>query len=235
MHPFASVLVGRDIAEEAGRRAEAEVRAMYARPDALPLPPEPESVGIRGRLAAVVRRVTADPAPAERRRAVSPGRSSPGGSGTRAGPASSRPGRTIAADRHERRGGRAGRTTGQERERLVQARADVESRQWPVHHLADRPLDDGRIAVGAVKQTLLADRADDADDLGALGRFRHRQLADPVGLERRDGRRRRARWSARRRPVAVGARGGDRRAAPRRGSRRRSWPARALARIHSSL
>ena len=63
MHPFASVLVGRDIAQEARRRADAETRAMYARPDALPLPPEPGSVGIRGRISAVVRRVTANPAP----------------------------------------------------------------------------------------------------------------------------------------------------------------------------
>ncbi len=62
MHPFASVLVWRDIAQEARRQGDAEVRAMYARPDALPLPPEPETVGIRSRISAAVRRVIANPA-----------------------------------------------------------------------------------------------------------------------------------------------------------------------------
>lgn len=63
MHPLASVLIARDIASEARQRADAEVRAMYARPDALPLPPQPASAGVRSRIAAAVRRVVAHPAP----------------------------------------------------------------------------------------------------------------------------------------------------------------------------
>ena len=38
----------------------------------------------------------------------------------------------------------------------------VDERQRPVHHLADGPLDDDRVAEGALEQALLADRADDA-------------------------------------------------------------------------
>lgn len=63
MHPLASVLVARDLANETRRRADAEVRAMYARPDALPLPAKPASVGLRTRIAAALRRDVADPAP----------------------------------------------------------------------------------------------------------------------------------------------------------------------------
>ncbi len=63
MNPFASMLVTRDIAGEARQRTDAEVRAMYARPDALPLPPKPVSASFRSRIATAVRRVVADPAP----------------------------------------------------------------------------------------------------------------------------------------------------------------------------
>ena len=60
MHPFASVLAARDIEGEARRRIDTEVRAMYARPDALPLPPEPARLGLMARIAGrlpVLRRV----------------------------------------------------------------------------------------------------------------------------------------------------------------------------------
>ena len=62
MHPFACVLAARDIEGEARQRADAEVRAMYARPDALPLPPEPFRAGLIARIAArlpILRRVVA--------------------------------------------------------------------------------------------------------------------------------------------------------------------------------
>jgi len=62
MHPFASVLAANDIEGDARKRLEAEVRAMYARPDALPLPPEPMRVSLIARIAGklpVIRRVAA--------------------------------------------------------------------------------------------------------------------------------------------------------------------------------
>ena len=63
MNPFASMLVTRDIEGEGRRRTDAEVRAMYSRPDALPLPPEPFRPGpiarIAGRLP-ILRRAVAD-------------------------------------------------------------------------------------------------------------------------------------------------------------------------------
>jgi len=62
MHPFASVLAANDIEADARKRLEAEVRAMYARPDALPLPPEPMRVSRIARIAdklPVIRRVAA--------------------------------------------------------------------------------------------------------------------------------------------------------------------------------
>ena len=45
--------------------------------------------------------------------------------------------RTLAARRDHGR-----RAIGQQPERLVEARRDVDERERPVHHLADRPLDD---------------------------------------------------------------------------------------------
>ena len=60
MHPFGSILVARDIEAGARQRLDAEARAMYARPDALPLPPEPERQGLIARIAGrlpVLRRV----------------------------------------------------------------------------------------------------------------------------------------------------------------------------------
>lgn len=51
MHPFASVLAARDFEGETRRRADAGVRAMYTRPDALPLPPEPTRVSLVARIA----------------------------------------------------------------------------------------------------------------------------------------------------------------------------------------
>ena len=63
MHFLASLLVAHDLADQTRQRADADVRAMYARPDALPLPPKPAPVGWRGRIAAAVRRDVADPAP----------------------------------------------------------------------------------------------------------------------------------------------------------------------------
>jgi hypothetical protein len=51
MHPFASVLAARDIEDRARQGIDAEARAMYARPDALPLPPEPMRVSLLARIA----------------------------------------------------------------------------------------------------------------------------------------------------------------------------------------
>ena len=65
------------------------------------------------------------------------------------------------------------------------AEASIE-RQRRVHHLADRPLDDRRVAERPVEQALLVDRADDPDDRVALGVLGDRHLADPVLLERLD-------------------------------------------------
>jgi hypothetical protein len=62
MNPFASMLVTRDIEGEGRRRVDAEVRALYSRPDALPLPPEPFRPGLIARIAArlpILRRVVA--------------------------------------------------------------------------------------------------------------------------------------------------------------------------------
>ncbi len=60
MHPFASLLAANDIEAGARQRIDAAARAMYARPDALPLPPEPERPGLIARIAGrlpVIRRV----------------------------------------------------------------------------------------------------------------------------------------------------------------------------------
>ena len=103
--------------------------------------------------------------------------------------------------------------------------ADVDERQRPIHHLADRPLDDRRVAIRPIEQALLGDRADDALDRVAFRLLRHRQLADAVFLEHRDrvadplgrpGEDERGQSAAR---------GGGRGAGRRCGRPRRSWRA----------
>src|SRR6478609_3904448 len=89
--------------------------------------------------------------------------------------------RAIATDRDDRRG-----IAGQEREGLVEARVEGDQRQWPVHHLANGPLDDGRVAERAVEEALLGDRPDDTLDRVAVGQLRDRQLTDPELLEELD-------------------------------------------------
>ena len=114
-------------------------------------------------------------------------------------------------------------------------RRRLDERQRRVHDLADGPLDDARVAVGAVEQAPLADRSDEPDDVVALGLLRHRHLADAVGLERVDrvadalGRAGDDDRRAIGRVVAVGQERGD------PASPRRSSASRPLTRIHSSL
>ena len=142
---------------------------------------------------------------------------------------------TTPAGRSPRTATSAGGAARQQRERLVERRRGLDQRERRIHDLADRPLDDGRVAVRPLEQALLADRADDAHDRVALGVLGDRQLADPVDLEHGDrvadplgrpgdddGR-------------AGPGRGGGRRAAPRRGSTAPVVASRPLARIHSSL
>src|SRR5258706_4431831 len=87
----------------------------------------------------------------------------------------------LTADRHER-----GRSAAEQGERLVERRRRVDERQWPLHDLADRTLDDRRIAVGLFEQRTLADRADEAGDRISRRVLGYRHLADPIFLERRD-------------------------------------------------
>ena len=108
----------------------------------------------------------------------------------------------------------------QQREGLVEGGVDVDERQRPVHHLADRPLDDRRVAERAIEQALLGDRADDALDRVAVGLLGHRQLADAV---RPGGSR------SRRRPAASSGRGRGRAADPRGGGRASRSPTRTTA------
>lgn len=61
MHPFGSFLATRNRLGPSASDRQAEIRAMYRRPDALPLPPEPERPGHLERLVAavpVLRRLT---------------------------------------------------------------------------------------------------------------------------------------------------------------------------------
>lgn len=63
MHPFGSYLATRSRLEGMTPGRQAEIEAMYRRPDALPLPPEPERPGRLERLVAVMpvlRRLTPD-------------------------------------------------------------------------------------------------------------------------------------------------------------------------------
>ena len=91
------------------------------------------------------------------------------------------PDRSLVLDRDEGRG-----AAGEEDERLIERRGGRDEQEGRVHQLPDRPLDDRRVTVGALEQTLLADRADEPADHGAGGILGDRQLADPVLLEDRD-------------------------------------------------
>ena len=94
---------------------------------------------------------------------------------------------TTPAGRSPRTATSALAPAAEQRERLVERGRRLDQRQRRVHHLADGPLDDDRVAEGPVEQALLADRPDEPDDVVALGLLRHRQLADAVRLERGDG------------------------------------------------
>src|SRR5881396_489519 len=85
-------------------------------------------------------------------------------------------------------GDNRGRATGKQAEGIVERRPEVDGRERRIHHLADGPLDHGRVAISTVEQALLAHRADDRLDGVALGLLRDRQLADPVQLQQVDRR-----------------------------------------------
>src|SRR6266550_185731 len=72
-------------------------------------------------------------------------------------------------------GDRRGGATGEQAEGIVERRPEIDGREWRVHHLADGPLDHGRIAIGAIEQALLAHRADDPLGGVALRLLRDRQ------------------------------------------------------------
>jgi hypothetical protein len=79
------------------------------------------------------------------------------------------------------------RAARQQCERPIEAGRDIHVWQRPIHHLADRPVDDRRVAERSVEQALLGDRPDERLERVPVGRFRDRQLADAVFLEDRDG------------------------------------------------
>ena len=118
-------------------------------------------------------------------------------------------------------------------ERLVQRRPEVDQGQRPIHHLAHRALDHGRVAIRPLQQSLLVDRAHDPlhQVVVTLG---DRHLADAVALERARSRPPRARWSGPGPPAAGPSRGDARRAPSRPAPAPTPRPAAPFLRIHSS-